>query len=393
MKILILGMDGYLGWTLTVHLAARGHNICGCDNFSRRMLVREMGSDSVIPISSIARIETLKKLYPSAKVDFHQGDISNYYFIENLIKEMKPDTVVHFAEQPSAAYSMQDVFTCINTHRNNLIGTLNILYAMKKVVPEAHLLKLGTMGEWGTPDIDIPEGFFEIEYRGRKDKLPFPKQPGSFYHATKCHDSINTQLACKLWKLKSTDVMQGIVFGVEISEMQEKEELLTRADMDEAFGTIINRFCAQAVIEHPITIYGKGHQQRGFLPLQDSMQCLTLAIENPPEKGEYRVFNQLEQVYDLTELALKVQKEARKVGLYVEIKNIENPRIEMEEHYYNPDHQHLLDLGYKPTKNIDREIGKLIRKLIYYKERIEQNKDVLIPNIHWDGTFHRCGYL
>ena len=264
---------------------------------------------------------------------------------------------------------------------------------MRDVCPEAHLVKLGTMGEYGTPNVDIPEGFFEIEYRGRKDKLPFPRQAGSWYHQTKVHDSNDIMFACRVWGLRSTDIMQGVVFGTRIDEMGEDERLFTRFDFDQCFGTAINRYCAQAVIGSPLTPYGKGHQRRGFLPLRDSMQCLTIAIENPPSRGKYRVFNQFEEVYDLTELALKVQKVARKLGLEVEVRNVENPRVELEEHYYNPDHKHLLDLGYKPTHDIEAEMEIMLKDLVKYKQRIEARAHALIPDIRWDGSRKKVSYL
>jgi UDP-sulfoquinovose synthase len=273
------------------------------------------------------------------------------------------------------------------------MGTLVALYAMKEVAPESHLVKLGTMGEYGTPNVDIPEGFFEIEYRGRKDRMMFPRKAGSWYHQTKVHDTNNVEMACRIWGLRSTDIMQGVVYGTRIDEMGEDERLLTRFDFDQSFGTAINRFCAQAVIGLPLTPFGKGLQRRGFLPLRDSMQCLTLAIENPPEAGEYRTFNQFEEVYQIAELARKVQRVGNEMDLDVKINHIENPRIEEEEHYYNPDHQHLLDLGYKPTHDMDAELRIVLKDLMKYRERIEARKEAQFPDIRWDGTRRRSTYL
>lgn len=294
---------------------------------------------------------------------------------------------------PSAPYSMVDVHHATYTQTNNIVGTLNMLYAMKEVCPQAHLVKLGTMGEYGTPNIDIPEGFFEIEYRGRKDRLPFPRQAGSWYHQTKVHDSHNIMFACKIWGICSTDIMQGVVFGTRIDEMGDDERLVTRFDFDQSFGTAVNRFCAEAAIGHPLTLFGKGWQKRGFLPLRDSMQCMTIAIENPPKQGEYRVFNQFEEVYSVTELAQKIQKVGNKLGLKVEIRNLENPRKEMEEHYYNPDHEHLLNLGYKPTHDVEKELEITLKDLIKYKFRIEARKEILIPDIRWDNTRRKSAFI
>ncbi|HIE55003.1 MAG TPA: NAD-dependent epimerase/dehydratase family protein, partial [Chromatiaceae bacterium] len=307
MRVFIAGIDGYLGWSLAQYLAARGHEIAGADLFLRRRWVEEMGSHSATPIRPMEeRLPAFKENF-NQEILFKKGDLRDYKFVEDFFREFQPEAIVHFGEMPSAPYSMIDVHHCVFTQTNNIVGTLNILYAMKAVCPEAHLVKLGTMGEYGTPNIDIPEGFFTIEYRGRKDTLPFPRQAGSWYHQTKVHDSHNIMFACKIWGLRSTDIMQGVVFGTRIDEMGDDERLLTRFDFDQCFGTAVNRFCAQAVIGHPLTPYGRGHQRRGFLPLRDSMQCLTLAIENPPKEGEYRVFNQFEEVYDIYELAEKVK--------------------------------------------------------------------------------------
>lgn len=393
MKVFIAGIDGYLGWSLAVYLGAKGHEVSGVDTYFRRDWVAEMGSQSATPIRRMTeRLEAFNEHFGN-NLQFRRVDLQDFNAVLNCFKTFRPEAVVHLGEMPSAPYSMVDVEHCVFTHQNNLIGTLNILYAMREVCPEAHLVKLGTMGEYGTPNIDIPEGFFEIEYRGRKDTLPFPRQAGSWYHQTKVHDSNNVMFACKLWGLRSTDIMQGVVFGTRIDEMGFDERLLSRFDYDQSFGTAINRFCAQAVIGHPLTPFGKGHQRRGFLPLRDSMQCLTLALHNPPQVGEYRVFNQFEEVYDITDLAMKVQKVAQSMGLEVQIRNIENPRREMEEHYYNPDHRHLLELGYRPTHDVEAEIRIMLQDLIKYRDRIEARKEALIPDIRWDGRRERAQFL
>ena len=393
MRIFIAGVDGYLGWSLAQHLAARGHEIGGADILFRRKWVEEMGSWSATPIASIEDRLTAFKTRYGKPMHFWHGDLREYSLVEKIFKEFQPDAVVHLGECPSAPYSMIDVHHTTFVQTNNIASTLNFLYAMRDIVPDAHLVKLGTMGEYGTPGIDIPEGFFEVEYRGRRAHFPFPRMAGSWYHWSKVHGSNNVMFACKIWKLRSTDVMQGVVFGTRIDAMGEDEKMLTRLDFDQAFGTAINRFCCQAIIGHPLTPYGKGHQRRGFLPLRDSMQCLTLALENPPRKGEYRVFNQFEEVYDITELALKVQKVARSLGLPAEIENVQNPRDEMEEHYYQADHKHLLDLGYKPTHDVEAEIGIMLKDLIKYRARIEAKQDALIPDVHWNGRKEKVRFL
>jgi len=393
MRVFIAGIDGYLGWSLAVHLTARDHEVAGTDLFLRRQWVEEMGSQSAIPISTMGeRLAALKKCFGKT-CSFAEGDLRDYEFVERTVRDFRPDAIVHFGECPSAPYSMIDVHHAVFVQTNNLVTTFNLLFAMKTVRSEAHLVKLGTMGEYGTPNLDIPEGFFEIEYRGRYDRLPFPRQAGSWYHWSKVHGSNNIMFACKLWGLRATDIMQGVVFGTRIDEMPGDERLWTRLDFDQAFGTAINRFCCQAVIGHPLTPYGKGHQRRGFLPLRDSMQCLTLALMNPAQPGEYRVLNQFQEVYDVTELALKVQGEARQLGLDVQVRHLENPRAEMEDHYYRPDHQRLLDLGYKPTRDVDAEIRTMLEDLITHRNRIDGRRDILIPDVRWDGRRRRAAFI
>ena len=394
MHVFIIGIDGYLGWALSQYLSAKGHVVGGIDAYFRREQVKEIGSQSAIPI---AKPEERKQAYKdkySKELYWVEGDVTDWEITRNAFEEFKPDAIVHLGECPSAPYSMIDQAHATWVQKNNVIGSLNILYAIKEVTPEAHLVKLGTMGEYGTPNVDIPEGFFEVEYRGRTDYLPFPRQAGSWYHQTKVHDTNNTIFACKIWGLRSTDIMQGVVYGTRIDEMDlEDPRQRTRLDFDECFGTAINRFSCQAVVGEPLTPFGKGNQRRGFLPLRDSMQCLTLALENPPEAGKYRTFNQFEETYNVYELAEKVKKVANTMGLSAEIHRIENPRVEMEEHYYNPDHQHLLNLGYEPTQDMEAELKPMLEDLIQNRNRIEKAKDVLIPEIWWDGSKHRSKLL
>ena len=382
MKVLIAGMDGYLGWTLSMYLTNRGHEVVGVDNFSRRKSVEEIGSWSAIPIRNMdERSKAFKEVY-GKDIEFYEGDLREYHFVRGIIKKYKPDTIVHFGEQPCAPYSMIDVDHALSTMTNNIVGTMNILYALHQVSPHTHLLKLGTMGEYGTPNIDIPEGFFEIAYRGRKDKLPFPRQAGSWYHQTKVHDTHNIMFACKIWDLRSTDIMQGVVYGTRTNDMTD-DRLLTRFDFDEVWGTALNRFCAQAIIGHPLTPYGLGEQIRGFIALRDSMQCLTIATENPPDKGEYRVFNQFDETYTINELAETVQKVGNKLGYDVKIQHPENPRVEAEKHYYNPDHEKLYKLGFKPAHPLEEELEIMFKDLEKFKERILAKKERIMPTVYW----------
>lgn len=392
MKVFIAGIDGYLGWTLAQHLSAHGHEVAGNDLFLRRQWVEEVGSQSAIPVYSFDERQAAFRQRFGKELIFREGSLLDYPFLRQFLADFQPDAIVHLAEMPSAPYSMMDQEHAVFTQQNNVIGSLNVLWAMREVCPQAHLVKLGTMGEYGTPNVDIPEGFFEVEFRGRKETLPFPRQPGSFYHLTKVHDTHNTIFACKIWNLSATDIMQGVVFGTQIDAMGDDPRLRSRLDFDQCFGTAINRFCCQAVIGHPLTLYGSGSQTRGFLPLRDSMQCLTIAIENPPKPGEYRVFNQFEECYNVEELAYKVREAAASIGLDVAIEHYDNPRTEKEHHYYNPDRQHLLDLGYKPTHDAVAEMKIMLADLMQHKDRILEKRDILIPDIRWDGT-HRRSHL
>jgi UDP-sulfoquinovose synthase len=384
-RILILGIDGYIGYPLALHLLSLGYEVCGADNYSRREVVRQAGGNSITPIAEAST----RGNFLSSHKNFHDRiayvTLSDTYIIDKVLEEYKPDTIVHLAEQPSAPWSMKNVRLSCDTQRENVVGTLSLLWAMRNHCPDAHLLKLGTMGEYGTPSCDIPEGMIPRECLIEREAycpmsgLPFPRSPGSFYHLSKVHDTHNIIFACKTWNMRSTDIMQGVVFGV-VDDYHTMPELLTRLDYDQYFGTAINRFCAQAAIGHPLTIYGTGHQIRGFLPLVDSLQCLTLAIENPPEFGEYRTFNQFEHIYKIKDLAATVQHFAHGHGLHAPIQLINNPRDELSVHHYNPAHQKLFDLGYEPS-DPDAEIEKLLKVTTRYKDRI--NPDCIMPTTTW----------
>lgn len=389
MKVLILGMDGYLGWSLTNYLTARDFEVAGVDNFARRNWVADMDSDSAIPIAPMEFRSMAYQEKWGKPLRFWEIDIADYHKLSAVIKTFMPDAIVHLGECPSAPYSMRDVWSAQFVQKNNILGTLAVLFAMKDICPEAHLVKLATMGEYGTPNIAIPEGYFEIEYRGRKDTLPFPKQAGSYYHLTKVHDTANIAFACRIWKLRATDIMQGVVYGTHLEEFGDDPDMRTRLDIDEAFGTVINRYCCQAVIGEPITVFGRGGQTRGFLPLEDSMECMTIAIENPPMEGEHRVLNQFEQIFSVKKLAEIVAEQALKLQLgdKIEIRHIGNPRIEAEEHYYNPDRKRLLDLGYEPDFNIDRDIYLMLEDLTQFSNNIYSLRHVLLPWIWWDDRW------
>ena len=348
MRILILGGDGYLGWPTAMRFSERGHEVSVVDNFSRRRWHTDNSTDSLIPIRSLDERVAAWKEVSGNDIRVFEGSMEDAAFVDGVIEETLPEAIVHYAEQPSAPYSMKSREAAVETQYTNVIGTLNLLFTMRDRVPDCHLVKLGTMGEYGTPNIDIEEGFIEIEHNGRKDTLPFPKMPGSLYHLSKVHDSHNIHFACRIWGLRATDLNQGVVYGIETDESARDERLLTRFDYDEYFGTVLNRFCVQAVIGHPLTVYGEGGQTRGFLNIRDTLQCVELAVANPADLGEYRVFNQFTEQFSVSELAALVRESAGHAGIDVEIKRFPNPRVEAESHYYNATHTKLMDLGLEP---------------------------------------------
>lgn len=386
MKVFIAGIDGYLGWALAQFMTTRGHEVVGADQLLRRKWVQEVGGDSAIPIYSYEERLSAFEEHFGKKLDFRIGDLTDFDFVSSFLDETRPSAIVHLAQMPSAPYSMMDVHHAVWTHQNNITTNLNILYAIKEVVPDAHLVKLGTMGEYGQPNVDIPEGFFEVEFNGRKDKLWFPRSAGSWYHQTKVHDSHNTHFATKIWKLRATDIMQGVVFGTQFPNANHDPRLKTRLDFDQAFGTAINRFCVQAAMGHAITLYGSGTMTRAFLPLRDSMECLTLAVENPAEAGEFRVFNQFAETYSIKDLAYMVREVGEELGLNVEIKHYDNPRHEKEHHYYNPIRENLDKIGYRPSTDVKSEMRLMIEELLQHRDHLEAYQDILVPDIRWDGS-------
>lgn len=381
MKVLVIGGDGYCGWATALYLSNRGHEVGILDSLVRRHWDAELCVETLTPIAPIQqRINRWKDL-TGKTIERFIGDINNYAFLLQALQQFQPDTIVHFGEQRSAPFSMIDREHAVLTQVNNVVGTLNLLYAMKEHFPDCHLVKLGTMGEYGTPNIDIEEGYITIEHNGRKDTLPYPKQPGSMYHLSKVHDSHNIQFACRIWGLRATDLNQGVVYGVLTEETGMDELLINRLDYDGVFGTALNRFCIQAAVGHPLTVYGKGGQTRGFLDIRDTVRCIELAILNPADAGEFRVFNQFTELFSVGDLANMVQKAGMAMGLKVEINNLENPRIEKEEHYFNAKNTNLLDLGLQPHYLSDSLLDSLLNVAIKYKQRVDGSQ--ILPKVTW----------
>jgi UDP-sulfoquinovose synthase len=381
MRVLVLGGDGYLGWPTAMRFSGKGHEVALVDNFARRRWVEEAGSHSLTPIVSLDERIAAWREVSGGEIEPYVGDIAEGTFVANVLRDFEPTVIVHYGEQPSAPWSMKSVDHAVVTQANNVIGSLKLLWAMREHTPEAHLVKLGTMGEYGTPNIDIEEGFIEIEHKGRRDTLPFPKLPGSLYHLSKVHDSHNIHFACRIWGLRATDLNQGVVYGIETPETLLDERLVTRFDYDELFGTALNRFAVQAVIGYPLTVYGKGGQTRGFLNIVDTLQCVELTAENPPAPGEYRVFNQFTEVFNVADLAEKVRHASGELGMSVQVDHLKNPRLELEEHYYNPTHTKLLSLGLQPTLLSETLIESMLQVIHRHQGRVIT--EVIAPVTQW----------
>jgi UDP-sulfoquinovose synthase len=381
MKVLVIGGDGYCGWATALHLSNQGYEVGILDSLGRRHWDAKLGVDTLTPIAPIQqRLQRWQDL-TGKKIDLYIGDITDYAFLNKAMRDFEPESIVHFGEQRSAPYSMIDRDHAVFTQVNNVVGTLNILYAMREDFPNCHLVKLGTMGEYGTPNIDIEEGYITVEHNGRKDTLPYPKQPGSFYHLSKVHDSHNIHFACKIWGLRATDLNQGVVYGVLTEETGMDEMLVNRLDYDQVFGTALNRFCIQAAIGHPLTVYGKGGQTRAFLDIRDTVRCVELAVANPADAGQFRVFNQFTELFSINQLAQKVQEAGKTLGLKVEVNNLENPRVELEEHYFNAKNTKLLDLGLQPHYLSDSLLDSLLNFATKYKGRVDQKQ--ILPTVSW----------
>jgi UDP-sulfoquinovose synthase len=389
MRVLILGGDGYLGWPTALRFSARGHEVAVVDNFSRRRWHSEHGSGSLTPILPLEERIAAWREVSGEQIRSYVGAVEDGDFLEEVVEETRPEAVVHYGQQPSAPYSMLSRERAVETQHANVIGNLNLLFAIRDHVPDCHLVKLGTMGEYGQPEIDIEEGYIEISHKGRKDTLPFPKLPGSLYHCSKVHDSTNIHFACRTWGLRATDLNQGVVYGIETAETARDERLITRFDYDELFGTVLNRFCVQAVIGHPLTVYGSGHQTRGFLNIRDTLACVELAAGNPAGRGEFRVFNQFTEQFSVLELAQLVKHAGEHLGYEVEVGHVDNPRVEKEEHYYNAVHTKLLDLGLEPTLLEEELIESIVHAIERYKGNVIESS--IDPHTRWNPAKSPAG--
>ncbi|RMH12029.1 MAG: NAD-dependent epimerase/dehydratase family protein, partial [Gammaproteobacteria bacterium] len=379
MKILILGGDGYLGWPTAMDLAAKGHDVTVMDNYLRRNMARETDSEALIPTPNMHQRAAIFHEYTSKKIDVVIGDCADFRQLEKVVRETQPETIVHYAEQPSAPYSMRGFDEAKRTFDNNLGATFNVIWAVKEYVPDCHIVKLGTMGEYGTPNIDIEEGWLEVEHKGRKEKFLYPRQAGSLYHTTKVLDTDLLWFYVRTYGLRVTDLMQGPVYGLSTTESALDDRLFPNFHYDDIFGTAVNRFLVQAVAGIPLTVYGKGGQTRGYLNLKDTLQCVELAINNPVKSGEMRILNQFTEQFSVNELAERVQQAGQKVGLKVAVQTLDNPRKELEDHYYNATHSGLLELGLKPHIMTEEVLVEMLEQVIRYKDNIDSDK--IMPRV------------
>jgi UDP-sulfoquinovose synthase len=383
MRILILGGDGYLGWPTAMHLASRGHDVMVVDNYARRLIAQQTSSQALMPNPDLpTRAKAFREL-SGHEIHVRIGDVCDYSFLRECFEAHIPEAVVHYAEQPSAPYSMIGRREAAFTLNNNLNSTLNLIWAVMEAAPECHIVKLGTMGEYGTPNIEIEEGWIEIEHKGRKDRFLFPRQAGSLYHTTKILDTDLLWFYVRTFGLRVTDLMQGPVYGLSTPESDLDERLLPNFHYDDIFGTAVNRFLVQAVVGVPLTVYGKGGQVRGYLNLNDTLQCVALALEHPAEGGELRVFNQFTETFSVNELAERVSAAGRAIGLDVEVQHIDNPRKEPEEHFYEPVHSGLAELGLQPHLMTSEVLQEMLQEVVRYRDRIDVSR--ILPRVRWDA--------
>lgn len=381
MRILILGGDGFLGWPTAMAFAAKGHDVYVIDNYSRRHIAQQTQSEALIPTPNLHDRAAIFYSLSDYNIQVQIGDCTDYRTVSRLFEEFQPEAVVHYAEQPSAPYSMIGYDEARYTLNNNLNATFNLIWAVLEHAPDCHIIKLGTMGEYGTPNIDIEEGWIDIEHKGRKEKFLYPRQTGSLYHTTKILDTDLLWFYVRTFGIRVTDLMQGPVYGLSTDESDQDERLLPNFHYDDIFGTVVNRFLVQAVAGVPLTVYGKGGQVRGYLNLRDTLQCVELAMNNPAKPGQLRILNQFTETFSVNELAAKVQQAGKQLGLNVRIQSIANPRKEPEDHYYNPVHSGLMELGLQPNYMTEKVLVGMLEAVIRYKDRIDTQK--IMPRVSW----------
>jgi len=391
MKICILGGDGYLGWPTAMHFSARGHDVMVVDNMAKRGWEAEVGATPLEPVPSMQERARHWRQKKFRHIETVIGNIADEgQVMRDICHDFRPDAIIHYGEQPSAPYSMLNQENAVYTQCNNVIGTLNVMFAMREHCPHSHLVKLGTMGEYGTPNIDIEEGWLDITHNGRKDRVLYPKKPHSLYHLSKVHDSHNLEFASRMWDFRVTDLNQGVVYGIATDEIGNDPDLCTSFHYDDIFGTVLNRFVVQAAIGMPLTVYGSGNQIRGYLNIRDTLRCIELAVANPAGIGEFRVFNQFTEQFSIMELAYRVQESAAVQGIKVEIQHLRNPRVEQEKHYYHAVHSGLEDLGLEPHLLNNGVIGHMLEKAVKGASGI--NEASILPKVDWKHGWQQAAH-
>lgn len=384
MRILVLGGDGYLGWPTAVDLASRGHDVAVVDNYVKRSIERAIG---VAPLVDVPRLHARSSELTAAtgwNVEVFVGDIAkDYEFISHVLNAFEPEAIVHYAEQPSAPYSMAGVEEAVFTQVNNVAGTLNLAFAVAERDPSIHIIKLGTMGEYGTPEIAIEEGWIDINHKGRSDRVLFPKRPHSIYHLSKVHDSNNLEFMCRTWGFRVTDLNQGVVYGHRTNYYDESG-FSTSFHYDGVFGTVVNRFAIQACLGMPLSVYGSGGQTRGYLNIKDTLECINLAAANPADRGEFRVFNQFTETFSVMNIAERMVQAAQNVGMQATINHAENPRNEKEDHFYEAAHTGLVDLGLRPHLMSDGVLEELLLDIRPLADRV--NRATIMNSPAWDAA-------
>ena len=375
---MIFGADGYLGWSTAFSLSQDVSDLILIDNLSKRKYMRKLKR---YPLVSIPKYSSrLHLMNDKCNVSCHKIDCTNYMDTHNIIKKYKPDSVIHFAEHPSAPFSMLNSEYSWETLRNNLKSTYNILNSIRLICPKTHIIKLGTMGEYGTPNIDIEEGWLNIRHNKRSDTFLYPRQGSSLYHTSKIMDTDLIWFYTRMFNLRCTDLMQGPVYGIYPTQSSTEKDV-PMFTYDDIFGTVLNRFIVQSIINKPLTIYGSGNQIRGYINIQDSVECIKIALKNKPKPGHLEIYNQFTEQFSVSQLASLVKKSMKTIGYNVKLKKMKNPRIESEEHYYNAKHSNLRKLGLKPTKLTEDVIIDIAQYCIKHKSNIRH--ETINPKIKW----------
>lgn len=394
MHVLILGGDGYLGWPTAMYFSIRGYDVTVADNYFRRNSCLELDVGMLYPLPSLVERAAIWYKQTGKEIKVVIGDLRDAEIMRSLFSGTVsydwavdksftgvPEAVVHYAEQPSAPYSLINYKYANTTITNNLLVTNNLMFAARDFSRDTHIIKLGTMGEYGTPNIDIEEGWLTVRHKGREDTFLFPRQASSIYHTSKIMDTDLMWFGVRMWGLRVTDLMQGPVYGMLTEESGVDERLKTIFNYDEIFGTIINRFIVQAIVGYPLTVYGKGGQTRGYLNINDTLQCVYLAQKHPAESGKLRIYNQIMETFSVNELAELTRRVGMNLGYEVQVEHIENPRVEAEEHYYNPAYHGLLELGVKPHYLTEESMAEMFTVVERYKKNIR--RDVIFRGIKW----------